>query len=125
MAKNTPRTNAFGIAPDSFETNKTPLVTEETLETVLPAAPVASPVTPVAPVVPVLPVVPVTPTAEASATVQKKKIYPMKERNTVRVHFRAKQSMIDRVDAFSDASGLNRTEIIEAALTMFLDKMEE
>lgn len=101
MAKNTPRANAFGIMPDSFETTKKQQPVEEAIEVVIQNEPAVS------------------------VPEQKKVIYSRKERNTVRVHFKAKESLMMRVDAFQEASGMTRTEIMEAALNLFLDSVEQ
>ena len=101
MAKNTPRANACRLMPDSFEPTKKTQPVEETIEVVIPKEPAAS------------------------VPEQKKMIYSRKERNTVRVHFKAKESLMTRVDAFQEASGMTRTEIMEAALNLFLDSVEQ
>lgn len=102
MAKSSKPTNAFGMTPDSFETPKKldpgPIMKPENIQVTAPEAAVQVETKPAA-----------------------KKGIPLKERNTERIHFMAKKSLVEQIDAYAAEYHVTRTDIMETAIKLFLE----
>ena len=108
MAKKRPPTNAFGFTPDSFETAG--IANEEALQEIV--APVAeSPIVQETPVQTEKPVI----------LIQTEK----RETKDKHVHFLAKSSLIDELDACAAELGMKRTAVIEEAIKHFLSSTKK
>ena len=110
MAKKRQPTNAFGFTPDSFETAG--IANEEVVQETAPVEPVieqpAFQDTPVQVDKPVI-------------LIQTEK----RETKDKHVHFLAKSSLIDELDACAAELGMKRTAVIEEAIKYFLSSTKK
>ena len=110
MAKKRQPTNAFGFTPDSFETAG--IANEEVIQETAPVAPVAE-----------QPIVQQTPVQDEKPVIliQTEK----RETKDKHVHFLAKSSLIDELDACAAELGMKRTAVIEEAIKHFLSSTKK